>query len=76
MSKEQFDAIVIGSGQGGNPLAAAMAAHGWKTAMVERGAVGGTCVNVGCTPTKTMIASARVAYLARRAKDFGIGIGT
>lgn len=73
---ERFDAIVIGSGQGGNPLAAAMAEHGWKTAMVERGAVGGTCVNVGCTPTKTLVASARVAYLARRAADFGVSTGT
>lgn len=72
---ERFDAIVIGSGQGGNPLAAAMAEHGWKTVMVERGHVGGTCVNVGCTPTKTLVASARVAYLARRAGDFGIGAG-
>ncbi len=75
MSVEHVDAIVIGSGQGGNPLAAAMAGHGWKTVMVERGAVGGTCVNVGCTPTKTLVASARVAYLARRAKDFGVGTG-
>jgi pyruvate/2-oxoglutarate dehydrogenase complex dihydrolipoamide dehydrogenase (E3) component len=75
MSVEQVDAIVIGSGQGGNPLAAAMAEHGWKTVVIERGPVGGTCVNVGCTPTKTLVASARVAYLARRAKDFGIDTG-
>ncbi|NYF79694.1 mercuric reductase [Granulicella arctica] len=72
MDVERFDAIVIGSGQGGNPLAAAMAEHGWKTVVVERRFVGGTCVNVGCTPTKTMVASARVAYLARRAADFGV----
>ncbi len=70
---ERFDAIVIGSGQGGNPLAAAMAAKGWKTVVVERGPVGGTCVNTGCTPTKTLVASARVAYLADRAADFGVG---
>ncbi|HEY0264059.1 MAG TPA: mercuric reductase [Granulicella sp.] len=73
---EQFDAIVIGSGQGGNPLAVAMAQQGWKTAIVERRFVGGTCVNVGCTPTKTLVATARVAYLARRAKDFGITTGS
>ena len=75
MAQEHFDAIVIGSGQGGNPLARAMASHGWKTAMVERKWVGGTCVNTGCTPTKTMIASARVAYLSRRAADFGVHTG-
>ncbi len=72
---ERFDAIMVGSGQGGNPLAVAMAGHGWKTVMVERGAVGGTCVNTGCTPTKTLVASARVAYLAHRAADFGVIAG-
>jgi pyruvate/2-oxoglutarate dehydrogenase complex dihydrolipoamide dehydrogenase (E3) component len=75
MAAERFDAVVIGSGQGGNPLAAALAEHGWKVALVERGPVGGTCVNVGCTPTKTMVASARVAYLARRAAEFGVNAG-
>jgi pyruvate/2-oxoglutarate dehydrogenase complex dihydrolipoamide dehydrogenase (E3) component len=75
MAKETFDAIVIGSGQGGNPLAKAMAEAGWKTAVIERKDVGGTCVNVGCTPTKTLVASARVAYLARRASDFGVNTG-
>src|SRR5882757_1408185 len=75
MAAERFDAIVIGSGQGGNPLAVAMAKHGWKTAVVERRLVGGTCVNFGCTPTKTLVASARVAYLSRRAKDFGVEAG-
>ncbi|MBV8084189.1 MAG: mercuric reductase [Chloroflexi bacterium] len=69
---EQFDALVIGSGQGGNPLVTALADAGWKCAMVEDGLVGGTCVNVGCTPTKTMWNSARVAYLARRASDYGV----
>ncbi|MGC2400854.1 MAG: FAD-dependent oxidoreductase, partial [Acidobacteriaceae bacterium] len=63
---ELFDAIVIGSGQGGNPLAHALTEAGKKTAMIERKDVGGTCINRGCTPTKTMVASARVAYLARR----------
>jgi pyruvate/2-oxoglutarate dehydrogenase complex dihydrolipoamide dehydrogenase (E3) component len=74
-SSEDFDAILIGSGQGGNPLALAMAKAGWKTAMIEREHVGGTCVNVGCTPTKTLVATARVAYLARRAADFGVQTG-
>jgi pyruvate/2-oxoglutarate dehydrogenase complex dihydrolipoamide dehydrogenase (E3) component len=72
---EPFDAIILGTGQGGKPLALALAKAGWKTAVVERGPVGGTCVNVGCTPTKTMVASARVAYLARRAADFGVQTG-
>ncbi len=73
MTKPQhFDAIVIGAGQGGGPLAARLASAGWKTAIVEREHVGGTCVNAGCTPTKTMVASARVAHLARRASDYGV----
>src|SRR5262245_30450475 len=67
-----YDAIVIGTGQGGKPLSIALANAGWKTAVIERLYVGGTCVNVGCTPTKTMVASARVAYLARRAADYGV----
>ena len=70
-----YDAIVIGSGQGGNPLAKALAKAGRSTAMIEREHVGGTCVNVGCTPTKTMVASARVAYLARRGADYGVRTG-
>ena len=72
---ENFDAIIIGSGQGGNPLAGALTAAGKKTALVERQDVGGTCINRGCTPTKTMVASARVAYLARRAGDYGVDVG-
>lgn len=72
---ESFDAIIIGSGQGGNPLAGALTAAGKKTAMVERQDVGGTCINRGCTPTKTMVASARVAYLARRGADYGVDVG-
>jgi pyruvate/2-oxoglutarate dehydrogenase complex dihydrolipoamide dehydrogenase (E3) component len=67
-----YDAIVIGTGQGGKPLSIALANAGWKTAVIERLYVGGTCVNVGCTPTKTMVASARVAYLARRSADYGV----
>jgi pyruvate/2-oxoglutarate dehydrogenase complex dihydrolipoamide dehydrogenase (E3) component len=72
---ERYDAIVIGSGQGGTPLAAALAKAGRATALIEREHVGGSCVNVGCTPTKTMVASARVAYLARRAADYGVHTG-
>jgi len=70
-----YDAIVIGAGQAGKPLSIALANAGWKTAVIERLHVGGTCVNVGCTPTKTMVASARVAYLARRAADYGVHTG-
>ncbi len=69
---ERYDAIVIGTGQAGKPLALTLARAGWKTAVIEREHVGGTCVNVGCTPTKTMVASGRVAYLARRAADYGV----
>jgi pyruvate/2-oxoglutarate dehydrogenase complex dihydrolipoamide dehydrogenase (E3) component len=73
--REHYDAIVIGSGQGGNPLASALARAGRATALIEREHVGGTCVNVGCTPTKTMVASARVAYLTRRAAEYGVHTG-
>jgi pyruvate/2-oxoglutarate dehydrogenase complex dihydrolipoamide dehydrogenase (E3) component len=72
---ESFDAIIIGSGQGGNPLAGVLTAAGKKTALIERQDVGGTCINRGCTPTKTMVASARVAYLARRAANYGVDVG-
>jgi len=72
---EQFDAIVIGSGQGGGPLASAFAKAGRSTALIEREHLGGTCVNEGCTPTKTMVASGRVAYLARRGADYGVKTG-
>jgi len=72
---ERYDAIVIGAGQAGVPLSRALAEAGWKTALVEREHVGGTCINEGCTPTKTMVASARVAYLARRAADYGVHAG-
>jgi len=76
MATESFDAVILGSGQAGKPLSLALANAGWKTAIVERAFVGGTCINYGCTPTKTMVASARVAYLARRGADFGVGTGT
>jgi pyruvate/2-oxoglutarate dehydrogenase complex dihydrolipoamide dehydrogenase (E3) component len=72
---DQYQAIVIGSGQGGNPLCKALAQAGMRTALIEREHVGGTCVNEGCSPTKTMVASARVAYLARRGADYGVEAG-
>jgi pyruvate/2-oxoglutarate dehydrogenase complex dihydrolipoamide dehydrogenase (E3) component len=72
---ERYDAIVIGAGQAGVPLSRALAQAGWRTALVEREHVGGTCINEGCTPTKAMVASGRVAYLARRAADYGIHTG-
>jgi len=68
----KYDAIIIGSGQAGNPLAKKLADAGWKVAVIERKWVGGTCINAGCTPTKTMIASGRIAYLVKRSRDFGI----
>jgi pyruvate/2-oxoglutarate dehydrogenase complex dihydrolipoamide dehydrogenase (E3) component len=71
----EYDAIVIGAGQAGGPLSTTLAQAGWKTAIIERVHVGGTCINEGCTPTKTMVASARVAYLARRAADYGVQTG-
>jgi pyruvate/2-oxoglutarate dehydrogenase complex dihydrolipoamide dehydrogenase (E3) component len=72
---ERFAAIVIGSGQAGTPLSKTLAQAGRRTALIEREHVEGSCVNVGCTPTKTMVASARVAYLARRAADYGVLTG-
>ncbi|MEW5916943.1 MAG: mercuric reductase [Gemmatimonadota bacterium] len=71
-----YDLIVIGAGQGGGPLAGAFARAGRKVALIERAYVGGTCVNVGCTPTKTMVASARIAYLAHRAHEYGVSAGS
>lgn len=71
----RYDAVVIGAGQGGSPLAIALAEAGMKTAMIERDQVGGTCINVGCTPTKTLVASARIAYTARRASEYGVHVG-
>lgn len=73
--REHYEAMVIGSGQAGTPLSRALAEAGMVTALIEREHVGGTCVNEGCTPTKTMVASARVAYLARRSADYGVNIG-
>ena len=69
---KKFDAIIIGTGQAGPALAAPLAGAGMKVAVVERKLFGGTCVNTGCIPTKTLVASARAAYMARRAADFGV----
>ncbi len=74
-SAHHYQAIVIGSGQGGTPWCQALAKAGWHTAIIEREYIGGTCVNVGCTPTKTMVASGRVAYLARRGTGYGVNTG-
>lgn len=72
---ERFDAIVIGTGQSGPPLAVRLGASGRKTAVIERALFGGTCVNVGCTPTKSYVACARAAHVARLAAEFGVRIG-
>lgn len=71
---KRHDAIVIGTGQSGPPLAERLTQEGLNTAIVERKLFGGTCVNVGCIPTKTLVASARAAYMTRRASDFGVEI--
>ncbi len=68
----QYDAIIIGTGQSGPSLAGRLTAAGMNTAIIERDKFGGTCVNVGCIPTKTLVASARAAYMARRGSDFGV----
>jgi pyruvate/2-oxoglutarate dehydrogenase complex dihydrolipoamide dehydrogenase (E3) component len=75
VAAERYDAIVIGAGQGGGPLSTALAKAGKRTAIIEREYAGGTCINTGCTPTKTMVASARVAYLTRRSADYGADHG-
>jgi len=72
---ENYDAVVVGAGQAGVPLSTALAQSGRRTVLIEQEHVGGTCINEGCTPTKTMVASARVAYLARRAADYGVEVG-
>jgi pyruvate/2-oxoglutarate dehydrogenase complex dihydrolipoamide dehydrogenase (E3) component len=75
MTDTRYDAIVIGAGQAGVPLSQALAGAGMRTGLVEQEHVGGTCINEGCTPTKTMVASGRVAYLARRGADYGVRTG-
>jgi pyruvate/2-oxoglutarate dehydrogenase complex dihydrolipoamide dehydrogenase (E3) component len=72
---EKYDAILIGAGQANNPLSTALAQDGWRVALIEQKHLGGTCVNEGCTPTKTMVASARAAYVLRRAADYGVQTG-
>ncbi|MGH2544562.1 MAG: mercuric reductase [Ardenticatenaceae bacterium] len=67
-----FDAIIIGAGQAGSPLAHNLADKGWKVALIEKEHLGGSCINYGCTPTKTMLASAQIAHYVRRAPDFGV----
>src|SRR5947209_8740611 len=76
MPSTQYEAIVVGAGQAGGPLSTALAKAGRRTALIEREHIGGTCINEGCTPTKTMVASARVAYLTRRAADYGVKTGS
>jgi pyruvate/2-oxoglutarate dehydrogenase complex dihydrolipoamide dehydrogenase (E3) component len=75
MADEHYDAIVIGTSQGGRFLPIELAKAGQKVALVERGPIGGVCVNTGCTPTKTMVASARLAYQARRGAEYGVRVG-
>src|ERR1700748_3171106 len=75
MANEYYDAIVIGTSQGGRFLPIELAKGGQKVALVERGQLGGVCVNRGCTPTKTMVASARLAYQARRGAGEGVRVG-
>jgi pyruvate/2-oxoglutarate dehydrogenase complex dihydrolipoamide dehydrogenase (E3) component len=71
----EYDAIIIGTGQSGPPLARRLAGEGMKVAIIERGRFGGTCVNTGCTPTKTLVASAYAAHVARRGADYGFSAG-
>jgi pyruvate/2-oxoglutarate dehydrogenase complex dihydrolipoamide dehydrogenase (E3) component len=73
---QSFDALIVGAGQAGPPLAGRLSAAGWTVALIERKAYGGTCVNTGCTPTKAMIASAKAAHTMRRAADYGLALGT
>jgi pyruvate/2-oxoglutarate dehydrogenase complex dihydrolipoamide dehydrogenase (E3) component len=75
MADEHYDVIVIGTSQGGRLLPAELVKAGQKVALVERGQLGGVCVNAGCTPTKTMVASARLAYQARRGTEYGVRTG-
>lgn len=74
MSTTKFDAIIIGTGQAGPPLAASLAKNGLKTAIIEKGYLGGTCVNVGCTPTKAYVASARRAFIAKNSESLGVEV--
>ena len=73
-SSEPYDVLIIGAGQAGPPLAIELSKKRWRVALAERKQLGGSCVNFGCTPTKAVVASARVAHLARRGREFGIRI--
>ena len=75
MQSESFDAIIVGAGQAGPAIAARCSKEGLRSAVIERGAFGGTCVNVGCVPTKTLVASARAMHQARRGDEFGFASG-
>src|SRR4051812_20859987 len=75
MSTQHYDALVLGSGQSGTPLASHLKSLGLSTCLIERSHIGGCCINEGCTPTKTMVASGRVAYIARKASDYGVHFG-
>ena len=70
-----YDAIIVGTGQAGPPLARRLAGASMKVAIIERDRFGGTCVNTGCTPTKTLVASAYAVHMARRGADFGFSTG-
>ena len=72
---ERFDAIIVGAGQAGPPLAGRLTSAGQRVAIIERKLIGGTCVNTGCIPTKTLVASAHAAHLARRGAEYGVGTG-
>src|SRR5687768_1669242 len=72
---QSFDAIIIGAGQAGPPLAGRLTAANMTVALIERHLIGGTCVNTGCMPTKTLVASAYAAHLARRSAEYGVTIG-
>jgi pyruvate/2-oxoglutarate dehydrogenase complex dihydrolipoamide dehydrogenase (E3) component len=73
---EHFDAIIVGAGQAGPPLAGRLTSAGQRVALIERKLIGGTCVNTGCIPTKTLVASAHAAHLARRGAEYGVGTGS
>ena len=75
-TSDPYDLLIIGAGQAGPPLAIDLAKRGWRIALAERKQLGGSCVNFGCTPTKAVLASARVVHLARRGREFGIRIPT
>jgi pyruvate/2-oxoglutarate dehydrogenase complex dihydrolipoamide dehydrogenase (E3) component len=73
---EHYDAVIIGIGQAGNPLANILAKEGYKTAVIERSYPGGSCINYGCTPAKIMVASAEVSHLAKNANEVGIQVNS